>query len=162
MNQKMPKTKIINEEIKELLEDHKGSKYWDKPIRPRRRKEEGFYKNQEKEYDSKIAFGICELEDYETEIKISKGKATIKILEPIYYELSESSDTEEEIEICKGTSIAEDLKVYKWLSDAGQYLKAKGFSERKKLFEKIAKQTTENTIVVMSKGSLEYILNHDG
>ena len=25
---KMPRTKVINEELRELIEDHKGSKYW--------------------------------------------------------------------------------------------------------------------------------------
>ena len=155
----MPKTKIINEEIRELLQDHKGSKYWKEPKRPRKKKEKGFYKDQEKEYDSKIAFGICELEAYETKIEISKGKATIKILEPIYYELSEPDDDEEEIEICKGTSIAEDLKVYKWLLNAEQHSKAEEFSKKKELFDKIAKRTIENTFITISKGSLGYILN---
>src|ERR1051325_8279234 len=95
----MPKTKIINEELRELIEDHKGSKYWQKPIHSRRKRGEGFYKNQEEKYDKQIARGICELECYETKIEIFKPKenSIVRILLPIYYETSESNDIEKEI-----------------------------------------------------------------
>src|SRR4051812_44910286 len=114
----MPKNKkTFSEELIELIEDHKGSKYWNKPLRSRKKKREGFYKKQEEKFDKQIAQGICELECYETEIKITKAKenSIIRILLPIYYEPSESSDIEEKIEICKGVSAVEDLQVYDWL-----------------------------------------------
>ena len=136
----MPKTKIINEELRELIEDHKGSKYWQKPIYSRRKKGKGFYKNQEKKYDKQIARGICELECYETNIEIFKPKenSVVRILLPIYYETSESNDTEEEIEeieICKGVSAVEDLQVYSWLMSAEEYIKAAGYLKKKKLLK---------------------------
>src|SRR5947208_3155115 len=53
---KMPKNKkIINEELRELIEDHKDSKYWKKPIHSRKKRGEGFYKNQEEKFDKQIA-----------------------------------------------------------------------------------------------------------
>src|SRR5436189_217218 len=77
---KMPKNKkIINEELRELIEDHKDSKYWKKPIHSRKKRGEGFYKNQEEKFDKQIAREICELECYETEIKITKAKEKIII-----------------------------------------------------------------------------------
>ena len=156
----MPKTKIINEEIKELLEDHKGSKYWDRPLRSRKKREKGFYKNQEKKYDSQIAQGICELECYEAKIEIFKEDTIIRILDSIYYEPSEPSDIEEEIEICRGISAVEELKVYNWLLNAKEYKKATNYLERKRLFNEVAKQTTENTkIITTNKASIKYILN---
>src|SRR2546421_2990549 len=160
---KMPKNKkIINEELRELIEDHKDSKYWKKPIHSRKKRREGFYKNQEEKFDKQIARGICELECYETEIKITKAKENtiIRILAPIYYEPSEPSDIEEEIEICKGVSAIEDLQVYEWLMNAEEYIKAARYLERKKSKNEEKEQTKENTkIIITNKASIKYILN---
>src|ERR1043166_1762098 len=160
----MRKTKVINEELRELIEDHKGSKYWKRPIHSRRKKGEGFYKNQEEKYDKQIAQGICELECYETKIEIFKPKenSVVRILLPIYYETSESNDTEEieEIEICKGISAVEDLQVYSWLMGAEEYIKAAKYLKKKKLLNEENEQTKENTkIIITNKASIKYILN---
>ena len=159
----MPKNKKTpSEELIELIEDHKDSKYWNKPLRPRKKKREGFYKKQEEKYDKQIARGICELECYKTEIKIIKTKenSIIRILLPIYYEPSETSDIEEEIEVCKGVSAVEDLQIYNWLMDAEEYIKAARYLERKKLSNEENKQTIEDTkIIITNKASLKYILN---
>jgi len=159
----MPKNKkIINEELRELIEDHEDSKYWKKPIHSRRKRGKGFYKNQEEKFDKQIARGICELECYETEIKITKAKENIiiRILAPIYYEPSEPSDIEEEIEICKGVSAVEDLQVYEWLMNAEEYIKAARYLERKKSQNEEKEQTKENTkIIITNKASIKYILN---
>ena len=159
----MPRTKkTSSEELIELIEDHKNSRYWNKPLRTRKKKKEGFYKKQEEKFDKQIARGICELECYETEIKIVKVKenSIIRILLPIYYEPSESGDIEEEIEICKGVSAVEDLQVYNWLMDAEEYIKAAKYLEKKKLLNEENEQTTENTkIIITNKASIRYILN---
>ena len=161
----MPKTKIINEELRELIEDHKDSKYWNSPLHSRRKRGEGFYKNQERKYDKQIAQGICELECYETKIEIFKPRenSVVRILLPIYYEASDSNDIEEEIEeieICKGVSAVEDLQVYSWLMEAEEYIKAAKYLEKKKLLNEENESTAENTkIIITNKASIRYILN---